>query len=84
MPRRKNQKSEVVNAEPQPPGDALELYPADEEPPPPKAERQAEWERVLGLRAGDLDRERVERRDRAHQAYVRTQIDACYGVENKK
>lgn len=81
MPPRKKQKVKGADVLPLLPKHGPPQYELDGEPPPSKAERQAEWERVLGLRPGDLDRDRVERRDRAHQAYVRAQIDACYKVE---
>ena len=84
MPRGRKKKVKGADVLPVPSANGAPQYELEGEPPPPKAERQAEWERVLGLRPGELDRDRVERRDRAHQAYVRTQIDACYGVENKK
>lgn len=59
-------------------------YAVGGEPPPSKAEIQAEWERVLGFQPGELDADKCARRDHAHRARMSRYLDAVYGKENQK
>lgn len=45
------------------------------DPPPSAEERRAEIERCLGLKAGDLSPELVERRQREHERRIQASID---------
>ena len=81
MPRRRSVAAPLGGSVPTPPP-AMTAKPADDyRPPPTSAERQAELERLLGLRPGELDPRICDARAKEDRLRMGRYIDAYMGVK---